>query len=483
MSYWGGWRPYVSQAERRHRAALEMAKLKKKGHPVAPVVLQGKTIASTFWGKAWCDNLEGYGDYANRLPRGRTYVRNGSVVDLQIAEGEVSARVSGSDLYKVKVDIVPAPKARWKSICKDCAGGIDSLVELLQGRFSKAVMERICRQRSGLFPAPEEIHFSCSCPDWASMCKHVAAVLYGVGSRLDEKPELLFRLRKVDEKDLLTGAAAGLPISRKKPAAGKVLDTADLSTIFGLDLASETEPESTKPARAASRKTASKPRAKKAKGKRTRGVSCVGKTSIGAILASRLGCQFYDLDVEIERFFKTSIEQLRNKLLTGESFRSEASRVLMHILENPESRNCVIALPPSGLMGRYLRVLKRAGGTIAVLTDKPENILNRITFYDVESHPIEKQLTEGEKLIYLREIKKDITYYRKSYDRVDFRVDISGMSAEEAAEKVQQSLKSFLSNETKNNLGPGGTRDFNRQVPGAAAASWKGQRMCRIEPY
>jgi shikimate kinase len=137
----------------------------------------------------------------------------------------------------------------------------------------------------------------------------------------------------------------------------------------------------------------------------------------------------------------------------------------MHILENPESRNCVIALPPSGLMGRYLRVLKRAGGTIAVLTDKPENILNRITFYDVESHPIEKQLTEGEKLIYLREIKKDITYYRKSYDRVDFRVDISGMSAEEAAEKVQQSLKSFLSNETKNNLGPGGTRDFNRQVP------------------
>jgi len=174
-----------------------MAKLKKKGHTVAPVVLQGRKIASTFWGKAWCDNLEGYGDYENRLPRGRTYVRNGSVVDLQIAEGEVSARVSGSDLYKVKVDIVPVPKARWKSICKDCAGGIDSLVELLQGRFSKGVMERICRQRSGLFPAPEEIRFSCSCPDWASMCKHVAAVLYGVGARLDNKPELLFRLRKL----------------------------------------------------------------------------------------------------------------------------------------------------------------------------------------------------------------------------------------------------------------------------------------------
>jgi uncharacterized Zn finger protein len=271
MSYWDGWRPYVSKAERRHRAALEMAKLKKKGHPVAPVVLQGRTIASTFWGKAWCDNLERYGDYSNRLPRGRTYVRNGSVVDLQIAEGEVSARVSGSDLYKVKVDIVPVPKTRWRSICKDCAGGIDSLVELLQGRFSKGVMERICRQRSGLFPAPEEIQFSCSCPDWASMCKHVAAVLYGVGSRLDDRPELLFRLRKVDEKDLLAVATAGLPISRKKPAAGKVLDTADLSSIFGLDLAGETESESTESAKPSARKVVKKPGSKKTKNKRSRG--------------------------------------------------------------------------------------------------------------------------------------------------------------------------------------------------------------------
>ncbi|MBM4027342.1 MAG: hypothetical protein FJ280_18335 [Planctomycetes bacterium] len=267
MAYWGQWRPYVSQAERRRRAAAEMAKLKKRGHPAAPVELRSRTIASTFWGKAWCDNLEGYGDYANRLPRGRTYVRNGSVVDLQVAPGAVNARVSGSDLYKVKVDIEPVPKLRWKAICKACAGGIDSLVELLQGRFSKGVMERICRQRTGLFPAPEEIRFSCSCPDWASMCKHVAAVLYGVGSRLDDQPELLFRLRKVDEKDLLAGTAKGLPISRKKPAAGKVLDTADLSGIFGLELAGAAEPEHTKAGRTSALKPARKPGAKKARGK------------------------------------------------------------------------------------------------------------------------------------------------------------------------------------------------------------------------
>ncbi|NWG13389.1 MAG: hypothetical protein HXY20_07650 [Acidobacteria bacterium] len=134
------------------------------------------------------------------------------------------------------------PKARWRAICRDCAGGIDSLVELLQGRFSKGVMERLCRQRSGLFPAPEEIRFSCSCPDWAAMCKHVAAVLYGVGARLDDKPELLFRLRQVDEKQLLAGATKGLPLAAKKPAARKVLADQDLSGLFGLELADAAKP-------------------------------------------------------------------------------------------------------------------------------------------------------------------------------------------------------------------------------------------------
>ena len=172
-----GWRPYVSVAERRQKAARAMEKLKKNGRSVSPVVVEGRAIAKTFWGKAWCDNLEHYSDFANRLPRGRTYVRNGSVMDLQIARGEVKALVSGSQIYKVAVKVTPVSKARWVSICKDCSGAIDSLVELLQGRFSKGVMERICRQRTGLFPSPAEIELSCSCPDWASMCKHVLGIV------------------------------------------------------------------------------------------------------------------------------------------------------------------------------------------------------------------------------------------------------------------------------------------------------------------
>ena len=232
----GGWAPYVPVAARRRKAEREMEKLRKKGAVLSPVKIEGRQIARTFWGKAWCDNLESYRDYENRLPRGRTYVRNGSVVDLQIAPREVTAMVSGSKIYKVKVSIGDVTQARWKALCAVCSGGIDSLVELLQGRFSKGVMERLCRQDAGLFPRPSEIRFTCSCADYASMCKHIAAVLYGVGARLDERPELLFRLRAVDETELLSDLGNTLPDTRTKRDTAQTLVGDDLAALFGLDM-------------------------------------------------------------------------------------------------------------------------------------------------------------------------------------------------------------------------------------------------------
>jgi uncharacterized Zn finger protein len=234
--YESSWTEYVPVAERRRRAAREMEKLRKKGQPVSPVTIEGKKIATTFWGKAWCENLEGYADIASRIERGRSYVRNGSVVDLQIAPNAVTAVVSGSSLYQIKIDISAVPNRQWSTICRDCAGGIDSLVELLQGRFSTNVMKRICRQADGLFPRPAEIRFTCSCPDWAGMCKHVAAVLYGVGARLDQQPELLFRLRAVDENELVGHIDTAIPLATSGPDAGKVLVEDDLSALFGLDM-------------------------------------------------------------------------------------------------------------------------------------------------------------------------------------------------------------------------------------------------------
>jgi uncharacterized Zn finger protein len=263
-----GWRPYVPVAERRRKALKKMEGLRKKGRTISPVSIDGRTIAKSYWGKAWCENLESYSDYENRLPRGRTYVRNGSVVDLQIAESQITALVSGSDIYEVKVEILPVARPRWKAICKDCAGSIDSLVELLQGRLSKGVMERISQQQTGLFPSPKEIKLSCSCPDWAEMCKHVAAVLYGVGARLDQQPELLFRLRDVKEKELIASAGKSLPRAKKSPA--KVLGGEDLSRLFGLDLADSTPRAKSAPATKAAqaketRVTKAKPGAAKPK--------------------------------------------------------------------------------------------------------------------------------------------------------------------------------------------------------------------------
>jgi len=179
------------------------------------------------------------------------------------------------------------------------------------------------------------------------------------------------------------------------------------------------------------------------------GVSCVGKTTISSILASRLGYHFFDLDKEIENFFGTSIERLQGKFLTMHRYRDEAAKALMHILAQPNSQDCVIALPPSGLMGGYLRVVKKADGMTIVLLDTPDDILDRITFHDIDSRPIERQLTQKEKRLYLREIKKDSTYFRKTYDRADMQVDISGLDAEEAAEKVERSLEAVLRKEAK----------------------------------
>ncbi len=231
-----GFRPYVSVAERQRRAQKEMAKFAKKGLVVQPIRIEGRTIARSFWGKAWCDNLESYMDYANRLPRGRTYVRNGSVVHLDVKPGYVEAMVSGTELYRVKISITPVAAPKWKGLCRECAGGIGSLVELLQGRLSDRVMDIITRRETGLFPAPREVKMSCSCPDSAGLCKHLAAVFYGIGARLDESPELLFVLRSVDHQELITQAADVSELTAKGAEGAPELSEAEAANVFGIEI-------------------------------------------------------------------------------------------------------------------------------------------------------------------------------------------------------------------------------------------------------
>jgi uncharacterized Zn finger protein len=282
MSYFS-WRPYVSVAQRQKNAQKELAKLVKGGASPTPVKVEGRKIATSFWGKSWCENLERYSDFASRLPRGRSYVRNGSVLDLKINKGEILAKVAGSELYRIKIEITPIKPVQWKAICRDCAGTVGSLVELLQGRLAKSVMERVCSKGDGLFPAPEEIKLSCSCPDWADMCKHVAAALYGVGARLDQKPELLFVLRNVDQKELLAGAGRDLAFTQAKPA-GKVIDDGDVAALFGLEMADSTDAEkpssvvrlTTKPSKPPAVKTAAPARKQAGNKKGTKGAKRPG---------------------------------------------------------------------------------------------------------------------------------------------------------------------------------------------------------------
>lgn len=225
--------------EQRQRAAREGKRLAKErgkdGRQPSPVSIEGRTIARSFWGKAWCENLESYRDYEYRLPRGRSYLRNGAVLDLAVTPGKIAAVVSGSMLYEVEVAIQPIEAGHWGRIKGECAGEVGSLIELLEGRLSDRVMRIITHREQGLFPKPVQIKMTCSCPDWATMCKHVAAVMYGVGARLDAQPELLFTLRQVDHGELIA-AATDLEVKPRR-SGRKTVATEDLGSVFGIELA------------------------------------------------------------------------------------------------------------------------------------------------------------------------------------------------------------------------------------------------------
>ena len=250
-------------AERRAKAKRKMEKLRKKGKNIQPIEIEGRTIARSFWGKGWCEHLESFSDYENRLPRGRTYVRNGSVCHLVINSGRIEAMVAGSSLYTVSIAIKKLKPTAWKTIKKKCSGQIGSMLELLQGKLSDQVMGVVADQKDGLFPKPAEIELTCSCPDWAVMCKHVAAVLYGVGSRLDTYPELLFILRDVDAQELIA-AELNVPAAAARAASDSLADD-QLDDIFGIDIEPATKPEPRRRKKGASKKEASHPKAGKSR--------------------------------------------------------------------------------------------------------------------------------------------------------------------------------------------------------------------------
>jgi uncharacterized Zn finger protein len=254
----------------------KMDALRKKGLDIQPVTISGRKIASSFWGAAWCDHMESFSDFENRLPRGRTYVRNGSVCHLAVTKGDIEAKVSGSELYTVKVSIKTLQGSKWTAIKGRCSGQISTLLELLQGKLSDHVMEVVTDRKEGLFPLPGEMSFHCSCPDSAMMCKHVAAVLYGIGARLDDKPELLFTLRGVNHDELIAADAEKAVKAATSRGKSKRLADDQISDVFGIevdfgssDASSSDTPAGERPGKAVPKKVRAKKTSAKASGKKS----------------------------------------------------------------------------------------------------------------------------------------------------------------------------------------------------------------------
>ncbi|HKJ64195.1 MAG TPA: hypothetical protein VJ969_02255 [Desulfopila sp.] len=275
-----GYPKYVTVAEKKAKAEKKLKQLRKKMPGIEPVTIEGSTLARTWWGKSWNRNLERYADYSNRIDRGKSYVRHGAVLDLKITGGRVTALVQGTRAkpYEVVINITPVKKANWDQIRKQCQGELRSLPDLVAGKFSKALGEIFLAEGKGLFPTPKEISFDCSCPDWATMCKHVAATLYGVGARLDEGPLLFFTLRQADTEELVTRAVrekTGDLLARAEQKSSRVLGDADLSGLFGIDM--DIKPEFASTAKVEKNAKAVKPKQPR-RGKNDTSASATGQT-------------------------------------------------------------------------------------------------------------------------------------------------------------------------------------------------------------
>ncbi len=231
--------PYVTFVKKREMAQKEVAALTKKGIILEPVIIEGTKIAQTWWALAWNKNLEAYADYKSRITRGRAYLKNDSVLDLKIEKGLVKALVQGSSQkpYKIEIQIDPLSEEKWARLLGVCEHQIGSLTDLVEGRFPKELEALFTVKGEGLFPSNKEIHFACTCPDWADLCKHVAAVLYGIGARFDQDPLLFFKLRDIDFEVLLEKSIAQkmqnlLENADKK--SPRVIDDSEVSALFGI---------------------------------------------------------------------------------------------------------------------------------------------------------------------------------------------------------------------------------------------------------
>ena len=222
--------PTIEELRQRVKMTSQAAAKKNKDYaPVPPI--KGRNICQSWWGQAWCRNLEQYADYESRLDRGKRYVKTGTVIDLKIKKGKVEARVQGTRRapYKVEIRISPLSEENCQKIIEKCGRRIENMESLIKGEFPMDLQE-LFTGKDGLFPTPREISFSCSCPDWALMCKHVAAAMYGIGVRLDENPFYFFdRFINVALESKVESM-----LRNAEKSSDRIIEDADLTALFGV---------------------------------------------------------------------------------------------------------------------------------------------------------------------------------------------------------------------------------------------------------
>ena len=331
----GYFAPYVSVAKRRANAKKTMDKLRRRGQTITPIEVTGRKIAATFWGKGWCDHIESFSDYENRLPRGRTYVRNKSVCHLEINKGEVKAIVSGSSLYNVRITISTLSKSKWTAIKTACTGQIGSLLDLLNGMLSDGVMAVVSERTTGLFPLDKEIKLDCSCPDWADMCKHVAAVLYGVGARLDNDPQALFLLRGVDHEELINVSAGIIDETLEKGRKSRIENEGSLSELFGVDFGDHPEIESNMMSEIPKEETVSKSKSKR----RTKATAPTQRKTIHSVPRYYSGVNLRKLRNELGLTQKEMAKKLKISVSGVSKFESQGRKKITFSVETEKNIN------------------------------------------------------------------------------------------------------------------------------------------------
>lgn len=218
--------PRLRVADLARLAQQRRENLLQEGRQLHPVQGSSRNLASHFWGRAWMKHLALCEAGGLCLAPGRTLLRHGCVLDLQLAPGRVEALVSAQELVEVQIDIAPLEDERLEALKEACSGRIDSLVSLLEGCTDEAVLQRLCDPETGLLPEPHDWHMNCTCPDWAEPCPHAAAALYATGTLIDVEPTLLFQLRQVEASSLIEAPKV----------EAEVFDTSALGSMFGIDL-------------------------------------------------------------------------------------------------------------------------------------------------------------------------------------------------------------------------------------------------------